>query len=49
MPLTIVCAANPLTRTDEPLLTTLIVSAPFVPLTMTLSACAVTAAADARG
>ena len=37
-PLIVTCAARPLTATDEPLVTTLIVSSPAVPLTVTVSA-----------
>ena len=37
-PLTVTCAASPLTTTDEPLLATLMWSSPAVPLTFTVSA-----------
>ena len=37
-PLIVTCAASPLTATDAPLVTTLMLSSPAVPLTLTLSA-----------
>ena len=47
-PLIVTCAASPLTTTDEPLLTTLMWSSPAVPLTFTVSGCAVALAAARR-
>ena len=38
VPLIVTWAASPLTATDDPLLTTLMLSSPAVPLTVTVSA-----------